>query len=470
MSSRALLEHRKPFDELEAAVLERYLARSQDIAEPLLDGLRYVIGFAKLTVVRSRDGRDHDVQESLRTHAWRVRDRLSRHLGPDQPTLWSAARELPELVEATLQQRAKLLTHFEIDRASLDREITRRTFVLVLGGGGGSGYGYAGVFTQLHREGIQPELICGTSIGAITGLFRARTRQHDAAGLMQVNKSLSWTQLFNLGPEPSRYGLPATLRMYLRRGLSRHLLNADGEPLRMSQLGIPMHIVATGLTVDALKHDLDYYEHFMDDVVKPGLVFRASRLRSLAGVAQIFAEFAQNPDSLREVVFGRDPGTLEADALDAAGFSASVPGLLHYDVHRDDPRMTHLLDQLYADYGITRLTEGGVVNNVPARPAFESLMEGRLDGHRNGYVLAVDCFVPRPSALFFYPIQQVARANVIGAKPYASLYVALPRVLNPANLVPSVEQVAQASKWAMNELEPNLPLMKATLTPFAPLP
>ncbi|HNH49757.1 MAG TPA: patatin-like phospholipase family protein, partial [Myxococcota bacterium] len=96
----------------------------------------------------------------------------------------------------------------------------------------------------------------------------------------------------------------------------------------------------------------------------------------------------ETPEALREVVFGSDPATYDADIIDAAGFSASIPGLIHYDVLRDDKHMKNLLDDLYARYGITRLIEGGVVNNVPARPAYAEVMSGRL-GRRNPYVLAL---------------------------------------------------------------------------------
>ncbi|MCB9759653.1 MAG: patatin-like phospholipase family protein [Alphaproteobacteria bacterium] len=469
MSSRELLEHRKPFEELEAEVLERYLADPRDLGGRLLAGLRYVVNFAKLTTIRNRDGQDVDVRDAMRTHAWKVRDILGRSLGERDEGLWSAVRELPDLVAETRAKRTAILEHFPIDKASLEREVCRRQFVLVLGGGGGAGYGYAGIFTMLHRFDIQPSLICGTSIGALLGSFRARSKAYDAALLLQANKSLSWNEIFHLGPEPSRYGLPATLRLHLRAALGDFMRGPTQDVLTIGELAVPMHIVATGLTVDALRHELDYYEHFLDDVVKPGMVFRTGRVSKVGNVAQILKEFAANPQNLREVVFGRDPGTLEMDCIDCAGFSASVPGLLHYDVHRDDPRMTHLLDALYAERGISRLTEGGVVNNVPARVGFRSAMEGRLDGHRNVCIYAVDCFRPKRTSWLFYPLQQIARANVVKNIPYANIYLPLKRTLSPLNLVPRVRDVAKASRWAMDESAPHMPLLAEMMRPFAAL-
>lgn len=242
--------------------------------------------------------------------------------------------------------------------------------------------------------------------------------------------------------------------------------NDQGRVLTMGELSIPTHIVTTGLTIDALKHELSYYEHFLDDMIRPGMIFRMNRLSRVGNLVTIFRELMSDPQALREVVFGEDPETLDADCVDAAGFSAAVPGLLHYDILREDPRMRALMDRLYARYGITRLTEGGLVNNVPARVGFRSAMSGRLDGHRNVYVIAVDCFSPRPRSHVFFPIQQIVRPNVLTNRPYANTWVDLSRTLNPINLVPSVQHVAQGSAWSAADLEPHIPIIAATCTPF----
>lgn len=469
MGSRELLEHRKPLEDLEAEALRRHHAAPQDVGARLLDGLRYVINFAKLTAVRDVDGHDHDLADALRPFAFRVRDTLERALGPKEDGLWAAVRELPELVQATRALRRQVREHMVIDRASLDAEVCNRKLVLVLGGGGGAGYGYPGIFTQLHRHDLEPSLICGTSIGALMGLFRARSRAYDAALMLEANRKLQWNDLFRIGPEESRYGLPATMRVHLRHVLGDFFKLSEGRVATISELPIPVRVIATGLTVDALRHELSYYEHFLDDVIKPGMIFRTSRLTKLGSLAQIFRELSANPQALREVVFGMDPGTEDMDCLDCAGFSASVPGLLHYDIHREDERMKHMLDRLYADRGITRLTEGGVVNNVPARIGFKEAMAGTLDGRRNVCILAVDCFRPKPTSLMFYPLQQIARANVVKNIPYCNVYLQLERTLSPANLVPKVHQVAEAARWASDALEPHVPMLVDLCRPFEAL-
>jgi predicted acylesterase/phospholipase RssA len=442
-------------------------ARPGELHDDALSAIRYVVNFAKLLVVRDVAGVDHDVQGFMASHAWKVKDALTPHL-ITEPSLWGAMRVLPELVALTRDRRRRLLEHFPLDRESLEAEVTTRQLVVVCGGGGGAGYGYAGAWTLFHRRGLQPELIAGTSIGALLGLFRARRRVFDGAPLVAAAKRLSWERVFRVLQIESRYGLPATLRLYLRSAIGSLFETPDGRPLTFADLEIPLLVVTTGIGVEALKHDLSYYEHFLDDAVRPGERLQVSTLAKVGQIATIFRELLSTPDALREVVFGSDPATYDADVLDAAGFSAAIPGLIHYDVLRDDRRMKALLDELYARYGITRLAEGGIVNNVPVRPAFMEAMSGRL-GRRNPYIVALDCFPPRMRSILFYGIQQIVRPNVGRNIPYANTYMAMERTLSPMNLVPDVPDVNRAMNWTMDELEPYMPVIERTCTPFRPL-
>ena len=364
--------------------------------------------------------------------------------------------------------RRNVLRNFPIHRDSLEDEVTRRHFVVVAGGGGGAGYGYAGAFTLFHRAGLQPSLIAGTSMGALLGLFRARRRHFDYAAMFEAGRRLSWSGMFKVLDMESRYGLPATLRMFLHSALGSLFLTDDGRPMTMRDLAIPMLVVTTGITLDALKHDLSYYEHFLDDVVQDGGFRSRGVIPRVASVIGIFRELMSEPGAVQEIVFGRDEVTLDADVLDAAGFSSAIPGLIHYDVLRDDPRMTALLDRLYSLHGIARMGEGGIVNNVPAKLAYEEIMTGRL-GSRNLFVVALDCFAPQRRTFLFYPLQQLVRGNVVRNIPYANIYFPLGRVLNALNLVPPIPTVEKAMKWTMDELRPHIPfiqMMCRTITPL----
>lgn len=467
LDAERALELRKPFEEMEASAVRMAIERPGELHDDALAAIRYVLNFAKLSVVRNEAGVDVDVVDFVAPHARRVRDTLTPHL-LTEPSLWGAMRVIPELVGETREKRTRLLEAFPLDRDSLEAEVTTRQLVVVCGGGGGAGYGYAGAWTLFHRRGLQPELIAGTSIGSLMGMFRARRRVFDGAPLIAAAQRLSWDRVFRVLQVESRYGLPATLRLYLRSAIGSLFETPDGRPLTFRDLEIPLLVVTTGIGVEALKHDLAYYEHFLDDAMPGGARLRASTLGKVGQVATIFRELLSTPDALREVVFGGDPATYDADVLDAAGFSSSIPGLIHYDVLRDDLRMKALLDELYARYGITRLSEGGILNNVPVKPAFAEVMTGRI-GRRNPYIVALDCFPPRMRAILFYAIQQIVRPNVLRNLPYANVYHAMDRTLSPLNLVPNVPDVNKAMKWTMDELAPLMPVIERTCSPFRPI-
>jgi predicted acylesterase/phospholipase RssA len=449
-------QHRLPFEEMEAAVVRRLLARPGELHPARLNALRYVLSFAKLQVVRSAAGVDVDVSEALAAHAWGVRNALAPWLTGEDGGLVRAAQHLPELVEQTRDRRRRVLETSELDAASLDAEVCERPLVVTCGGGGGAGYGYAGAWQSLHRADLQPALISGTSMGALIALFRARRRVFDPAPMYHAAQRLTWQGVFRILEQESRYGLPATLRLYLRSAIGSLFHTPDGRPLTFRDLEVPLLVVATGLGVDALKHDLSYYEHFLDDAVSPEFRLGIARAQKFAQVGNILRELLSTPDALREVVFGGDEATEDADILDAAGFSSSIPGLIHYDIVRDDQRMKTMLDGLYARYGITRLVEGGVVNNLPVRPAYDAVFRGRTT-RRNAWYLALDCFRPRARSVMFYPVQQLVRPNVLRNLVYANHYFALQRTLSPLNLVPDYEDVLRATEWTSAELEPEMP-------------
>jgi predicted acylesterase/phospholipase RssA len=469
VDATALLARRAPFDRMEAEIVRAHLSSPDQLAPALLDGLRFVLSMSRLGEIRNESGIDVDVADALARFRWRVGGRLGPALEQTRPDLWAAVRELPTLLKAARAVRSRLLEHFDLSAESLDTEVRERQLVVVSGGGGGSGYGFGGAFRLLHRHNLQPELLAGTSMGSLISMFRARHRQFDAAKMVAAARQLSWQTVFRVLEMDSRYGIPATLRLYLRTALGNLFTMPDGRMATFRDLEIPLLVCVTGVTVDGLRHDLGYYEHFLDDAVRPGVVFRYSKLRRLKSILSLWSEFLTTPNAIREIIFGGDELTMDMDVLDAAGFSSAVTGVIHYDVIRDDPHMRRRLDRLYAEKGITRLTEGGLVNNVPARPAWEHAMAGNIGG-RNPFVLALDCFAPLKRSFAWYPLQQLVRPNVNANRPYAHHYLALRRRLSPVNLVPPVEQVVRAMDWASDELEPSMPFIAEMCRTIAPLP
>ena len=334
--------------------------------------------------------------------------------------------------------------------------MTTKVLGIASGGGGGAGYVYPGVYRSLEAHGLAPSLMVGTSIGALMSMFRARRARYDFAPLVSGARALAWGKVFRVFQSENRYGLPATLKLYLRDTLGSMFQHEDGRPLWLSDMGIPLYIVATGITVDALKHDLGYYEHLIDDNVRLGM---RDTVRSGMKAFGVLREFLSNRDALVEVVLGKTRGTEHFDVLDAAGFSAAIPGIIHYDVLRDDPRMKSILDALYAEHGITRLGEGGMVANVPARITWETLATGTY-GRRNCFVLALDCLAPNPRRLTWYPLAQAVRsANVEADLAFADLYLDFKKTLSPMNLVPPLDQSLQAMEWGSERIQPHLPFI-----------
>jgi predicted acylesterase/phospholipase RssA len=454
---------RRPFERLEVHAVRRFLEGGDDEAASMLGALRYCLCFAKLTTVRNPDGSDVDVMGPLAPHAAAMR-RLLEPRVTSLGSIWDLSSVMPEAVEQTRRARASLLEHMPIERDALEAEVTTRLLAVASGGGGGAGYVYPGAYALIERAGLVPDLMVGTSIGALVGLFRSRRRRYDFAPLVAAARDLAWTNTFEVLRTEHRYGVPATLRLYLRRAIGRHFLRDDGQAMQMCDLGIPTYTMATGIRVEALKHDLDYYEHLMDETFTGRGIRRGVR-GALKAVA-VLGEFLSNREALEPVVLGREEGTEDFDALDAAGFSAAIPGVIHYDILRDDKRMHRVLDRLYARRGITRLGEGGIMHNVPARVAWESVADGRF-GRRNVFVLALDCFAPNARRIAWLAVQQAVRsANVDADRKFADLYVPFGRTPSPMNLVPSTHDALTAVRWGREEVEPHRPLLKLMMQPL----
>ena len=453
-------QRKRSLEELDNTLVRRWLADADRSADRVAPALRYALSFARLTKVRNRHREDVDLTEHLAAHSEWVLEQLSpriagsRHVGELESLV-------PELTRRTLTAREEVLRTAGIDRDSLEAEVTQRHLVVVSGGGGGAGYVYPGAYEAIERLGRIPDLMVGTSIGALLSMFRCRRKRWDMAPMVSASRSLSWSGVFRVLETDSRYGLPATLRMHLRAALGHLFRHPSGRPLWLSDMPIPLLMVTTGIKVGALRHDLHHYEHLMD-----GSVQQSAGRWALGGGARLFktvGEFLSRRDSLVQVVLGQDPGTEDFDVLDGAGFSSAIPGLLHYDVLRDDQRMRRMLDRLHNRYGITRLSEGGLTSNLPARVAWEAVQAGRI-GRRNALVVALDCFAANPRRPVWYPLQTLLRvSNTEADRAFADAVVTFPKTLSPVNLVPAMEEALKAIRWGRDAMDPHLPFIERSL-------
>ena len=130
--------------------------------------------------------------------------------------------------------------------------------------------------------------------------------------------------------------------------------------------------------------------------------------------------------------------------------------------------MRALLDALFQREDLFRLVDGGLVDNLPARAAWEEVQRGRI-GARNAYVLALEGFAPRLSQPLWYGLQQLAAANVAWNKPYVNLHLAFQRVLSPADVVPDPADLRRAVNDGKAELHPELPFLAHMVRPFPAL-
>ena len=461
-------DKRLPFMRLESQIVRAAMAEPNVLTTEQVGWLRYVVSLARCVWIRTEADIDIYVEGVLSRFRWFVKHELDPVLSRRYP-MQGLRYVLPRLIQETQRVREVLLEQTDLDALSLQEEVCNRQLLLALGGGGGSGFGYAGAMRTLHHANIPIEMIAGTSIGSLISMFRARTRVFDQLPMLEAVRSLKWSKVLRALKIENRYGVPATLRLYLRSSLDDLLQTKSGRSMRFSDCEIPLLVVATGLTVDAFKHDLSFYEHLMDDAfTESPRLFRQSSIRRIFRMTSTFYEFLSNPNALREVVFGADELTANADVIDAAGFSSAVTGLLHYDVLRDDPRMTRILDQMYGAFGITRLTEGGLVNNVPVKPLLKEVMRGRIT-RRNPFVLALDCFSPQLTSMW-YPVQKLIVPNVQANVRHADQYFTLRRRLAPINVVPTVEQAMMAMDWTSTELEPLMPYITRMCASHSSIP
>jgi predicted acylesterase/phospholipase RssA len=465
----ALREFQRPFEEAEAALVRAVVSSHAWISEPDEAALRYALNLAKVDRVRGADGADVGLGPALLELREEVRTALPAFTGPgglDRVAVGRLAATLRPRAAAA-RGRALLAAGGRVSPAALDREVCEKALVVVCGGGGGVAWSYLGAFQLLERYALVPRLLAGTSMGAALALFRAQRLKWHAHEVEEVLSQLSFRALFRFLQAESRYGLPAAMRLYLRAAVGPHLRAPDGHPPTLGELAIPLIVAVTGVRNGALPRDPSYYEHLLDgadvDEPRPALLPRL-----LKDVLQAVGELLAQRDRLARLHLGADERTRGFDALDAVGFSSALPGVIHYDMLRDDERMRALLEELFRREDLFRLVDGGLVDNLPARAAWSAAQRG-MTGTRNVFVLGLEGFAPKLSMPLWYGLQQLAATNVAWNRPFLHLHLPFARVLSPADVVPDHAALRRIVNDAKAELHPEMPFLAHMVRPFPPL-
>jgi NTE family protein len=190
---------------------------------------------------------------------------------------------------------------------------------LVLSGGGARGLAHIGVLKALEAAGVEPDIVTGTSMGALIGGLYAMG--YNSSALDSLVRSVDWTGTFNDAPA-HRY-----------RALEQRI---DGDrtlisvPMRRWRPTLPSGAVA-GRTISRL----------LDELTWP-----ARHVRDFRSLPRRFAAVATDIETGQAVVL--DHGSL-SEAMRA---SMSLPSV--FEPVRVDGRL---------------LVDGGVVRNLPASDA-----------------------------------------------------------------------------------------------------
>jgi NTE family protein len=120
------------------------------------------------------------------------------------------------------------------------------TVAFVLSGGASLGAIQVGMLHALYERGIRPDLIVGTSAGALNGAYIASRPQTSATtdGLADIWRELRRGQVFPVNPLTGLLGfLGARDHLVPESGL-RRLIERHVDCRRLEEMPIPLHVVA----------------------------------------------------------------------------------------------------------------------------------------------------------------------------------------------------------------------------------
>lgn len=476
-STHTLLELQRAETSLVRAVVSGQVERPPDISQ-----VRYLLGFCRLTTFqpgaalagRRNDRPDVTVAQEVEPLRRRVANQLCGplKLEADPVSRIALALEIAEQFMPDLAAlRESLITGHANDFSAdeLDAECGRKHLVLVGGGGGGAGWVYVGAGRRMEQARITPSYLLGASMGSLIGLLLCRDPHPNWDDYIALAHNLDRRDLFSPISLKRRYGLPGLLSLRLNESLDHLFRHEDGTPVRVDELAVPYETVVAGVRKAAFDKLPRRFRATAVSVRKRVAPLAKYTQRSLApAVATRMWQVAAfiDPRVVKPIIFGADSLTAEAHALDAAGFSCAIPGVLHYDIADGQDHMDQLLTKLVEREKVSALVDGGVASNVPAEQAWRRVQNGKI-GTRNAFILAWDCFHPQwdPRHLWLQPITQAIALQHVRNAPFADWIIRFKPTLSPIDLVPTPERFDKTLEWGAQAMEPIVPMLTALLEP-----
>ena len=434
-----------------------------------LDRLRYALALARLERITA-DHRTLDLFEEIAPFRHWLIEQLEHHVDTagERPTDWAGlARALPEVMRRARDVRARLLERHSSDLSDerLEQELRHRQLVLVLGGGGGAGYPHLGVFALLSELGLVPRMIVGSSMGAMLGLFRASMRHYDPLAVaVALPRPSEAGRLFAPYSGVSRFGFPGTFELNMRTvaaDIFRNMLAKDLPTL--ADLPIPLRPVVTGLRtgVGVALGEVESEISKSRTLLTPLALRRRSWL-----LLSTIRRMVQNPRMLSKIAFGHDEEVRNYDAVDAVGFSCAVPGILHYDIHDASHPSMRTTQRLMESRQLFRLTDGGVVSNVPSETAWQCVQAGELST-RNAFILSFDAFAPGANAnAVYFPVQRLIREQVLSERVYSDYHHTYRSPLPAVQVLSNLDDIQSCIAKVRKELDPLRTYLARSLQPL----
>jgi predicted acylesterase/phospholipase RssA len=425
--------------------------------------LRHALRLAQLSALAA--GAPDELVDRIGSLRLRLLQLLAPVL-PTEPAQIDAARllaRLPKVVALTAEARRRIFEAGLASEVALDAELANKRLVLVLGGAAGSGYVFLGALARLEQLGLRPSYLAGCSVGSILAVVRARTPGFELAELLREIRRLRERGAFR-APTRSRFGLPGAMRLDLRSALGE-LFQVEGRSQRLAELAIPTDVLTTGLGPGALAESSETYARAIDlEVHSPGGLARVPPA-ALARWVGPLVSLAMSRQVLVPLLLGADPETRQLAALDAAGFSAAIPGVLTYELEPDDAAGARILEPIFARHSLSGLVDGALSTLIPARYAWEEIEAGRI-GTRHTAILALDAIAkPRGSNALLLPLLRVASATADRDRAFWDLHVNFRRAPNFLDIFPSDARLAAAAQHGDHEFAETARVLPQLLAP-----